>query len=1852
MKICAFFHFLLFLTLGLLPFHNARADLAEALNNPAKSFSTTGQLPWVQDAFVLNGSDPVARSGAVSHSQSSGFSTSFTGPGTLRFTWMVASEPGFDFLSFWLDGIKITQISGNQAWATVDQILTAGVHTVDWRYTKDFSVSAPLDAGWVSSLALLPPPGDDDLHVDALLRSAALTNSTLIFNEPSQSHFRARTVLDLQRMDEVNAPATTGLPLAVAWTLTDATSATAAGSGIHTVNVPLAGHSGGVWPALAHVDESFDLPVGEPLSIDPLHLYTLTLAVSYTGSGGTAIGIGGAELGNLRLVSFSGRFNAGPQPVQAKFSAVNWAPGTVIADGTGHSLEVDSPPDAAWLMENEALRFRFQSNTVHRDAASGDIELLEGIPLALPAWQDEVANVCYRLENTTLSPAGFAGGNMVVCLPAGTGVSTSATARLMDAEVNLGPVPLTPAGRPVFDTRFVPAPFLAHEQTPVRYAGAGLTWDVAAGTFTMTGANPIYIRQRELQWLAEDAANGELTDPAAAGKASNEAPWRRTLGTPTNVQIAAAPGRVGILSAVIEVGGPDQTVALHHPAGVSLPLTGTSSIIVNNGSFHPDSRLALSGPIAVTYDRDGFDGGACGVAAAGPGTLGFSAAGNELRVTSDGGWSAGGTLPAGAVIQWGGVHPGAPGGAQPTHRLQNLPEASLLISGTWLDGLYTASGAASRAAAMLLSGIGSPADAARVERPLTDEYATGLADYAGLNVRAGAGGLTASSFLAQTLLANYELKPRSKYCVTLAGVSGIHDAGTASLPASLRLYGYESVLDGLRLSYLDSGVVESATAGSIQLRGPSDFSVAFSKLTFTPDGALEAAELAANSPEVTLRYWQCRFKPDLLEFTPPKPEACTPGSISYLTLSGRVGLGTVSDTPVRGTLAFKPDGGLITPADKLRRGVDSSLPMPPGFVVKGRGTLTYPFAPVGRLRFNAWPGTNVEPASGFLFTAGKMDVPFFEDLPVLLHLEPGQFTTPAYVIGGWPSAPSQPDRGWSVNKQNFFTHANFDPANRGYPGASLTDFRNGLENQFYRPHVHKDWRGILDFEFPVQWNAASRDFSAAAEKRIDLIVMSAKGQLKSLDASGAELAFGTELVKLPNINIQAFTNALADLTSLTPQSAGKKLTDALSSALLDKVSQPLLRQGTVALDRLMDDTLDKLVDAPLQAAMAAGATALSSQVDALHAKLKLLYTGGSMAAVRAAGGIQAVSDARTALIDQLQNGLLAATDAPTSAVSALNARLAEADAALQQLQSLCDFNQPAVSGVPSVNPALPAGQSPLLQSIARQVITQFLNSDFTATGSEAGKVQKLLHDLTEEARPVLRQIVAALLEARGAIAQMRHSLDGAAGSLRDLRGQMQAAFTNANALADAVLADFLKQTADSRDAAGRWFDEVSPDQFRQKFARVLIDKLRGSGIETQIKQSLKRLLDPVRQTLHTALNSVFGIVNNMVNQTAQELVRSLGDALASNAAFDGLRSAAGSAFNEGGSALKGFEKGYDKVSNILEFAKAQGYARTRGDSLDELRLEASMGISMPEKVGANVFVQIKNLQSDVPSTSCRLPGAVATEITVGAGGGVSLKQKKDEPAKAYAARLEGRFSLNGDGTPNGLDGLIDFAGPVDLGAVSLKEVRLRFGVGGEEAYATAAARGSIWFVEAEADLFLGSTRQLPILSQTLDRETYDTVITRANLPLLSPDCLQRPIIGIYTRVGGYLSLNRIFGIPDSCLLRLNAGRQFSHYLLFPSDGTVNAGIRNTLDVKGSVLCLGVTGQAGILFNVNADLGRIRDEGLGSVFNNISGTARGWAEGCVDYFIGKECARIDIIARVLPNPFLTPPLLFEPVGVEY
>ena len=64
------------------------------------------------------------------------------------FDWWVLSESGYDFLSWRLDGVEKSQISGDAA-GTVELSIPAGRHTIEWSYAKDASGDIGDDCGWV-----------------------------------------------------------------------------------------------------------------------------------------------------------------------------------------------------------------------------------------------------------------------------------------------------------------------------------------------------------------------------------------------------------------------------------------------------------------------------------------------------------------------------------------------------------------------------------------------------------------------------------------------------------------------------------------------------------------------------------------------------------------------------------------------------------------------------------------------------------------------------------------------------------------------------------------------------------------------------------------------------------------------------------------------------------------------------------------------------------------------------------------------------------------------------------------------------------------------------------------------------------------------------------------------------------------------------------------------------------------------------------------------------------------------------------------------------------------------------------------------------------------------------------------------------------------------------------------------------------------------------------------------------------------------------------------------------------------------------------------------------------------------
>lgn len=114
-----------------------------------------GVVPWVVQSTNISSGAFAARSAAAGGNQTS--SLTLAGnfrAGTGAFNYRVSSEPGWDILSFHLDGVQQQQWSGEVGWSTFTFPITAGPHTLEWRYSKDANVNVGMDAGFIDNINL------------------------------------------------------------------------------------------------------------------------------------------------------------------------------------------------------------------------------------------------------------------------------------------------------------------------------------------------------------------------------------------------------------------------------------------------------------------------------------------------------------------------------------------------------------------------------------------------------------------------------------------------------------------------------------------------------------------------------------------------------------------------------------------------------------------------------------------------------------------------------------------------------------------------------------------------------------------------------------------------------------------------------------------------------------------------------------------------------------------------------------------------------------------------------------------------------------------------------------------------------------------------------------------------------------------------------------------------------------------------------------------------------------------------------------------------------------------------------------------------------------------------------------------------------------------------------------------------------------------------------------------------------------------------------------------------------------------------------------------------------------------
>ena len=124
---------------------------------------------WCGQVVVSHDGNDALRSGIIYNNQSSYIRTTVIGAGTLSFWWAVSCEAsGNDALSFLVDGVQKKYISGERDWANVVfDVSGSGEHTIEWRYTKNATVTKGEDFGWLDQISWTATPAETAFVFDA-----------------------------------------------------------------------------------------------------------------------------------------------------------------------------------------------------------------------------------------------------------------------------------------------------------------------------------------------------------------------------------------------------------------------------------------------------------------------------------------------------------------------------------------------------------------------------------------------------------------------------------------------------------------------------------------------------------------------------------------------------------------------------------------------------------------------------------------------------------------------------------------------------------------------------------------------------------------------------------------------------------------------------------------------------------------------------------------------------------------------------------------------------------------------------------------------------------------------------------------------------------------------------------------------------------------------------------------------------------------------------------------------------------------------------------------------------------------------------------------------------------------------------------------------------------------------------------------------------------------------------------------------------------------------------------------------------------------------------------------------------
>ena len=1565
---------------------------------------------------------------------------------------------------------------------------------------------------------------DAALNVIASLDSATWNRTYMVNTVPGKDSFLVDVNFQTWRWDGFsNTLAWADIPLRLDFALTNA-----AGS-----QVPLASSNTNFLLSMLNHDASSPLlpwhvSTVQTVSVQPSNqldsvsnTYYLTVTISHTNQPGQPSVAGNSTNTPLQtLLHFNGHLLFGG--VDTMFTNINnvpWpgAPGAgwmnTMLSVDGNSGKVTGSPTHTYG-SGVPLDVRLYQDG-HAELNSGSVTLTGPSP-----DRDMVANVRFARGTVTLDTTGAKGG-ITAFLPTGFGYRTNdLSSKIIFYKIPFGTLTLDGGLNSINIPRFTPpggVAYFCEESKPVWVQCAYIDWQIAAGKFvTPNGPMPIYVRAAEYAKLAA-VSNLLVNPPEMAVKRANDRYFEFLSNVSGKATVMADSHSCAQMSAMFNF-SPGSFLA-HFPYDTAFQWGAAGSMQVSNDLVTSGavSMLGNLQPVFVPYS------GACascnGSGSSALSTPGIQPDSGTLYFTVDGGLAGAGVLLPGPInLQWG-LRPD-------TYYAQQalaFTRAAVHMPGAFLRGDQNTIGSPEGPANILYTGVNAN-DLDQIERPLTTSYNDGFADYAGLNFRCDDVHHPGMSSLGNTANLAWSLTGRSKYYVRYAGVSGIHEAEPGTLPTppgTLFIYGYAFGFSNYGMSYLDSEMKQSLVSGSLTIPYPSLHVQNFDELRFDCLGSLQSATVPASDGAHKLSYWNADFYTLAINFQ--RNDECIPGD-GALTLGVKAFATPVPD-PLYGTLGFQANGNLIPKSYGLAN-VDSRLKAPNNISISGPNGVNYNFTPTMDAYFNSYSGS--PPSPGWMNFAGKMDVPFFEDMK--LHLHTGgssnySTSNPLYLAGGWPRVgTTNGNHGWLDSANNSYFSTNyFDWDNLGYPQGVVTvdDYRNNPSSEEYHPRAQRLWLGLIEFDYPMQWDTTLHAFKSFHEITNDLFVIKVQHQAKYIDAKQAELDFGAQYDGLPTISVanlafNAVDGALGVSQAIT-EAASQPIQTALTSGL-DEFDQIL----DTNMKRLFDGVFDQAVDPLIHSFYVqltndwAGLVAATNQalfVSNVTVQATNFFIGGTGGAVSSNLSSVLLNLANTtggagqllAKLDNYLRDITNAIDAITGTISQTNG---------------ISFS-PAVPGLLGANTN---------GSIPMQLVTRLIGN--LAADFLDATVGPELQSLIDKANPTLTEIATVLNDAKATLMQVRAQLEPAAEFARELDSTLKSFSTDLTNVSVQVSLNVSNYFAGFDYSVDDPFRLYTEDQIKQAIRQQVEDAFFGSAPAAQIQVVLRQRLYDLDTQMKTAMDSVFQQLNSVMRDLISQSLAEVDDTI------NGLLGDVGANIGAG---------------------KINGHAVIDGDSLSLLRIDGHFEWDAAGKLSFDAYLQIKELTSD-GSPGCSSSSAPATEVTLGAANVTCSWLSPD-----LSVSVETKFTFDGTHPyPVNFAGSLALNGELDYEAFQLYNLAAALSFGAYENYL--ALRGGIKFsgYDFSGGIFFGRTC-------TLDP-----------IKLLDPDVAgmlgSPPFTGAYCYGQGWIPVSEVvLGIPASCMFTISAG--------------VGAGAFFFLEgpTYGGKMFLGISGEALCLVSIGGDV---------------------------------------------------------------